>query len=104
MKYIIIENQYKKLMENLSIPLRRRLSFENLKDDLDWIISDEISPSEFDRAGEFIAEACDMLKNMIIENYENDSFIEVSPSENDQLYYYLVNTFEDYLVGIYFKA
>ena len=98
MKYIITERQYKILSESLPVRLRRRLTIENLKDDLDWIVSDEIDASDYKYPGVFIAEVCDFLKNMIIENFENESDVKISNSDKDQIFYYLVDTFENDLI------
>lgn len=88
------------ILESLSPKIRRRLSYHSLKSDLDYSVIDEMDPCQFATAGEFIAEACDMLKDVIIDYFED---IKVSPKENDQLYYYLVNEFSDYLLEIYFR-
>lgn len=100
MKYIITESQYKLLNENLPLQLRRRLSFESLKDDLDFGILEDVSPCDFEDAGEFISEICDVLKDRFIENTED---VHIKPSDRDQLYHTLVDMFGEYLFEYYDK-
>ena len=88
------------ISESLSPKIRRRLQFHTLKSDLDYSVIDEMNPCQFLTPGEFIAEACDMLKDVVIDYFWDVKF---SAEDNDQLYYYLVDEFDDYLAEIYFK-
>ena len=53
-----------------------------------------MDPCDFDYVNEFISEACDMLKDNILENIE---YITISFSDRDQLYHTLVDMFGKYL-------
>lgn len=94
MKYIITESQYKLLNEDLPLPFRRRLSFDSLKDTLDFSVLEHMDPCDFDYVNEFISEACDLLKDVILEDIE---YINISFSDRDQLYHTLVDMFGKYL-------
>ena len=84
--------------ESLSIYLRRRLSFENMKQDIDNLVDYELNPCEFNDIGDFIAEACDMLSYNYLEDLRH-----VSPKDRDTFYTSLVDLFGKYLVNIYKK-
>ena len=94
----------KSLMENVSHELRRRLDLDRLKHVLDAIIDYEINTCSFDEVGEYVSEVCDMLKDVIIDNVEADTQLKkISPKDRDSLYYFLVDTFGEYLVNYYKK-
>lgn len=88
------------ILESLSPKIRRRLQFHTLKSDLDYSVIDEMDPCQYATPGEFVAEACDMLKDIVLDYYSD---IKVSPRDNDQLYYHFVNEFGPYLVEIYHR-
>lgn len=79
--------------------LRRRLKVEVLKDDLDYLLYDS-EPCKFPSVGEFISEYCDTLKDSILDFLD----IEVNPNTKDQLYFYLVDNFGDYLYEYHVRA
>ena len=96
MKYIITESQRQTLlMETVSPTIRRRLSFENMKDEMDSIIIHTLNPCDFDNAGTFIEDACDMFVYIYLED------LEASSKDKDSLYYYAVDVFRKYLVEFY---
>ena len=96
MKYIITESQrHTLLVETVSPTIRRRLSFENMKDEMDSIIEYHMLPCEFRDAGSFVAEACDMFVYTFLED------LDASSSDKDSLYYYAVDVFGKYLVEVY---
>jgi hypothetical protein len=109
MKYIVTESQYNLLVESLDKHFRvrdftprfvRRLipMLKTVQDDLDWGVIDEINPCDFSSVGEFVAEACDMLKDIYIDSIYD---IKVSPKDQDVLYYYFVDRFSPYLHKVY---
>jgi len=108
MKYIVTESQYKLLMESapnekgMSIKLRRRLanSIQHAKDDLEWYVDDEMDPCQYSSVGDFVAEACDFLKDLYIDNIRD---FKVSPKDNDVLYHYFVDNYGSLLYKIYHK-
>jgi hypothetical protein len=96
MKYIITESQRQTLlMETVSPTIRRRLSFENMKDEMDSIIIHTLNPCDFDNVGTFIEDACDMFVYIYLED------LEASSKDKDSLYYYAVDVFRKYLVEFY---
>jgi len=108
MKYIVTESQYSLIVESLGKHFRknnftsrfvRRLvpMLKTVQDDLEWGVLDELNPCEFSK-GEFVAEACDMLKDIYIDSIYD---IKVSPKDQDALYYYFVDRFSSYLNRVY---
>jgi hypothetical protein len=98
MKYIITESQYKTaLMESLPSYIRRRLNFDNVKEDIDSILEYHVFACESNDAGEFVSEICDWLTNQYLED------LTVTPKDKDGLYYFFVDLLSDYLVNIHKK-
>jgi hypothetical protein len=87
----------KDINETISPYLRRRLSFESMKDNIDSIVDYELNPCQFSDIGDFIAEACDMLSYNCLED------IQVSAKDKDGFYEAMVDLFGEYLVSIYKK-
>lgn len=100
MKYIITESQYKLLNEDLPLPFRRRLTFDSLKNTLDFDVIEHMDPCDFDYVGEYISEACDILKDVILEDIE---YVNISYFDRDQLYHALVDMFGKYLANHHSK-
>ena len=108
MKYIVTESQYKLLIEydsneeGMSSKLRRRLAglIQHAKDDLEWYVDDEMDPCQYSSVGDFVAEACDFLKDLYIDNIRD---FKVSPKDNDALYHYFVDNYGGLLYKIYHK-
>jgi hypothetical protein len=83
------------LNESVSTYLRRRLSLEDMKQDIDNLVDYELNPCEFSDIGDFVAEACDMLAH----NYLED--LQVSSKDTDGFYFALVDLFGEYLSKVY---
>jgi hypothetical protein len=106
MKYIVTESQLKLLIEDnseetgMSLRLRRRLadSLKYTKQDLEWYVDDEMDPCQYSSVGEFIAEACDYLKDLYLDNIRD---IKVSPQDKDALYHYFVDNYGSLLYKIH---
>jgi hypothetical protein len=88
-------NKITKLLETISPYLRRRLSFEDMIQDIDNLVDYELNPCEFSNIGDFVAEACDMLVNNYVEE------LKVSPKEKDDLFTYFVDLFGKHLAKVY---
>lgn len=86
--------------ESISPYLRRRLSFENMKQDIENLVDYELNPCEFSNIGDFVAEACDMLVYNYVEDLEA-SLQKISSREKDTLYYFLVDNFGNHLANVY---
>jgi hypothetical protein len=97
MKIIITEKQTNLLIEGLPTKLRRRLNYESLRDELDYNLLYELNPCDWDDEGDFIGDTCDTFSRKIIDDEE----IEVLPKESDSLYYFLLDTFGEYLSKVY---
>ena len=88
------------ITESISTYLRRRLSFEHMKQDIENLVDYELNPCEFSNIGDFVAEACDMLVYSYVEDLEV-SFQKVSSREKDTLCYFLVDNFGNHLANVY---
>jgi hypothetical protein len=88
-------NDTKDINETISPYLRRRLSFETMKQDIDNLVDYELNPCEFNDIGDFIGEACDLLSH----NYLED--LQVSSKDKDGFYIALVDLFGKHLVDVY---
>ena len=97
MNVIITESQYKMINENISKYLRRRLHFDMMKDEMEYIIEYQLLPCEFSTPGEYVSEACDLLAQKYLEE------LTVSSKDSDGLYLFLVDLFGKQLVEIYNK-
>jgi hypothetical protein len=87
----------KSIDETISAYLRRRLSFDKMKEDMDNIVDYHLDPCEFSDIGDFVAEACDMLAY----NYLED--LQVSDKDKDGFYFAMVDLFGKHLVDLYKK-
>jgi Zn-dependent M32 family carboxypeptidase len=83
------------LNESVSTYLRRRLSFQGMKENMENVVDYELNPCEFSNIGDFVAEACDMLAH----NYLED--LQVSSKDKDNFYFALVDLFGEYLSKVY---
>jgi len=98
MNIIITESQHQTfLLETISTYLRRRMSMDVMKGEMDAIIEYHMFPCEFKNAGDFVKEACDMMTYGYLED------INVSAKDTDSFYYHMVDLFGDYLVNHYNK-
>ena len=92
------------LMENVSPEVRRRIDSENLNDLIDDIIEYELNACEYP-VGEFVAEACDLAVNNIVDYVVNNTSLQkVTFKDRDSLYYFFVDTFGDYLSNYHRKT
>jgi hypothetical protein len=85
----------KDINESISTYLRRRLSFQGMKENMENVVDYELNPCEFSNIGDFVAEACDMLAY----NYLED--LQVSSKDKDNFYFALVDLFGEYLSEVY---
>ena len=83
------------ITESISTYLRRRLSFEHMKQDIDNLVDYELNPCEFNNIGDFVAEACDILAHNYLEE------LQVSSKDKDGFYIALVDLFGNHLVNVY---
>ena len=98
MKYIITESQHQTvLLETISTYLRRRMYMDVMKDEMDDIIENHLDPCDFKNAGDFVAEACDVMTYGYLED------LNASAKDTDSFYYHMVDLFGDYLVKVYNK-
>lgn len=89
------------ILETMSPHVRRRLDFDNLKQEIDNIVDYELNICDYSPVGEFVSEVCDMLNERILDGIVDSTRIKVSLKEKDDLYFYLVDTFGSYLAKIY---
>ena len=90
------------LSEQLSPEVRRRINLATLKDVIDVTVHYEFEPCSHEDVGEFVANVCDTVKDIIINNIEAENNLkEVLPKDKDTLYYFLVDNFGKHLVNLY---
>jgi hypothetical protein len=87
----------KDINESISTYLRRRVSFKDMKQDIDNLVDYELNPCEFSDIGDFVAEACDILAYNYLEE------LQVSSKDKDGFYIALVDLFEKHLTNVYKK-
>ena len=102
MKIIITERQNKMLMENIPAALRRRFNYDELKGHLDFIM-ENYNPCDYSTLGDFIGEMCDMLVLDLIDDYYYENGGKIDSKTKDDLYYFMVDNFADYLQELYDK-
>ena len=90
------------ITESIPLKFRRRLHFDSMKDDIDSLIYDFEDPCQYKTSGEYVAEICDSLKDNYINDFEFSNH-DVTPKENDNLYYALVDMFGEYLSKVYYN-
>ena len=89
----------KELSESRNTPvptsIRRRLSFDNMKQDVINLVDYELNPCEFDNVSDFVAEACDIL------SYNYIGGLDVPNKDRDKFFFFLVDTFGEDLARLY---
>ena len=102
MKIIITESQSRLLNENIPIALRRRFNYDELKGHLDFVM-ENYNPCDYSTLGDFIGEMCDMMVMDLVDDYYDTSNEKVDNKTKDDLYYFMVDNFADYLQELYDK-
>ena len=92
----------RRLWENVSPEIRRRLGNLNFDKIRTEILDDRFSPCDYNDVGEWVGDVCDFLKNIVIEKIVEDD-IKVSLKQTDALYYYFVDTYGKILVDYHKK-
>jgi hypothetical protein len=90
-------NKKVRITENDLLRLRRRL--RDIEHSLDNMIEFETNPCDFQDAGDFIGEMCEIL----VMFYNEDSPRELTPREKDATYFLFVDYFGKKLENIYNK-
>jgi hypothetical protein len=103
MKIIITERQNKLLVEDLPASFRRRFNFKMIKDHLDFSLLESINPCEYDSAGNFVSDMCNMMVEDLIDDFYQDTNEDVDNKTKDDLYYFMVYNFGYYLRNFYDK-
>ena len=89
----------KELSESRNTPvptsIRRRVSFDDMKQDMINLVDYELNPCEFDNVGDFVAEACDIL------SYNYIGGLDVPNKDRDKFFFFLVDTFGEDLARLY---
>ncbi len=89
----------KELSESRNTPvptsIRRRVSFDDMKQDMINLVDYELNPCEFDNVSDFVAEACDIL------SYNYIGGLDVPNKDRDKFFFFLVDTFGEDLARLY---
>jgi len=83
--------------EQLSAYTRRRIPYNEISRIIDGVIDYDITPAWYDDKDEWISEVC----NYIVDYINEDDHINLTPKDKDDLYYYVVDTYGEYLSGYY---
>ena len=92
-----LTTESKTILETFSPQLRRRISFNTLKSELDNVFDYEINICLYPNVGELISEVVDLLSVNIFDSLFNEINFTPTPKEKDTLYYYLVDVFSKYI-------
>ena len=103
MKYIITERQHNLLMENLPSSIRRRFNFNMIKDHLDFTILESINPCDWDDFGDFVEEICNSIVVDLRYDFHQITGEDIDNKTKDDLYYFMIDNFYDYLANFYNK-
>jgi hypothetical protein len=102
MKIIITEGQSRLLKENIPVALRRRFNYDEIKGHLDFVM-ENCHPCDYGTLGDFIGEMCDLLVLDLIDDYYYENGGKVEAKTKDDMYYFMVDNFANYLQEIYDK-
>ena len=103
MKIIITERQNKLLVEDLPASFRRRFNFKMIKDHLDFSLLESINPCEYDSAGNFVSDICNMMVEDLIDDYYQETNQTDGGEIEDELHHFMVHNFGYYLRNFYNK-
>jgi len=92
-----------RINENAPTALRRRLSHDNLKNDIQNILEYEINPNHYSNVGDFISDVCDWMVSNISDDMEYEHNIKIQYKDKDKLYHFLVNNFGEMIAEYYKK-
>jgi len=103
MRIIITERQNKLLVEGLPVSFRRRFNFKMIKDHLDFSLLESINPCEYDSAGNFVSDICNMMVEDLIDDYYQETNQTDGGEIEDELHHFMVHNFGYYLRNFYNK-
>lgn len=89
------------IFESMSPHVKRRLSDSMLLDELNTILDYEFELSAFPDSIECVEEVCNTLNERILDSVKEETGLQVSLKEKDDLYFYLVNRFGKYIAKRY---
>ena len=101
MKIIITERQEDLLMEDLPINIRRRFSYNKIKDHLDFSILYSVNVCEYSSPAEFIGDVSQMIVDDLLDDYYAETSQTVDSEIKDELYHFIVHNFGYYLRNFY---
>ena len=99
-----LTTESKIILETFPIELRRRISFDTLKSEIDSIINyefDTIVICKFKNINDFISEALDFLYERILDDFYDETGIKISPKDKDNFYHYIADNFSKYLFNVH---
>jgi hypothetical protein len=89
------------IFESMSPHVKRRLSDGMLLDELNTIMDYEFELSAFPDYIECVEEVCNALNERILDSMKEETGLQVSLKEKDELYFYLVRRFGKYIAKKY---
>jgi hypothetical protein len=92
-----LTTESKTILETFSPQLRRRISFDTLKSELDNIFDYEINICLYPNVSVLISDIADTMSVNIFDSLSNETNFTPTPKEKDALYFYLVDIFSGYI-------
>lgn len=89
------------ISESMSNHVKRRLSTDEVMNELTTILDYEINLNNFNTSSDAVEEICDMLNERFLDEIWRSTNLKVSLKEKDELYWHIHNKFNKYITNRY---
>jgi len=89
------------ISESMSNHVKRRLSTDEVMNELTTILDYEINLNNFNTSSDAVEEICDMLNERLLDEIWRSTNLKVSLKEKDELYWHIHNKFNKYITNRY---
>lgn len=90
------------ISESMSTHVKRRLTDNEVMDELNTIIMFELNSSSYEPS-EYVEEVCDLLNEKFLDHVWETTNLKVSFKEKDQLYIYFFDKYKNYILKRYYS-
>jgi len=90
------------ISESMSTHVKRRLTDDEVMDELNNIIMFEINSLSYEPL-EYVEEVCDLLNEKLLDHIWETTKLKVSLKEKDQLYFYFFDKYKNYILKKYYS-
>jgi len=90
------------ISESMSTHVKRRLTDDEVMDELNNIIMFEINSLSYEPL-EYVEEVCDLLNEKLLDHIWETTNLKVSLKEKDQLYFYFFDKYKNYILKKYYS-